>query len=85
MIQWLELHSFTAEDLGSIPGQGTRILQAAGCGPKKKEIYMSNRKGLVQQMITPGNKGLHTVEKRANVYTILNGKSVFQNNINSIT
>lgn len=57
-----------------------------GVDKKRKEIYMSNRKGLVQQMITPGNKGLlHTVEKRANVYTILNGKSVFQNNINSVT
>ena len=28
VVQWLGPHIFTAEDLGSIPGQGTKILQA---------------------------------------------------------
>lgn len=46
MIQWLELHSFTAEDLGSIPGQGTRILQAAGCGQKKKRNLHVQQEGI---------------------------------------
>ena len=27
-VQWLEPHAFTAESLGSIPGWGTKILQA---------------------------------------------------------
>ena len=27
-VQWLGLHAFTAEDPGSIPGRGTKILQA---------------------------------------------------------
>ena len=37
MLQWLELHTFTVLDLGSIPGQGTKILQATGYGRKKKK------------------------------------------------
>ena len=37
MIQWLGLCAFTAEGAGSIPGQGTKILQAVWCGKKKKE------------------------------------------------
>lgn len=64
---WLRLYTFTAEGPSSILVRELGSLQAAGCGPKKrKEIYMSNRKGLVQQMITPGNKGLlHLIEKES--------------------
>ena len=35
--QWLELGTFTAEGEGSIPGQGTKILQTKGVQPKKKK------------------------------------------------
>ena len=35
---WLGLQSFTAEGPGSVPGVGTRILQAACCGKKKKKV-----------------------------------------------
>ena len=38
MVQWLELHAFTAEGLGSIPGQGTKIPQAMQYGQKKKRV-----------------------------------------------
>ena len=34
VVQWLGLHAFTAEGEGSIPGQGTKILQAMQCGQK---------------------------------------------------
>ena len=37
VVQWLALHAFTAEGPGSIPGQGTKIPQAAWHGQKKKE------------------------------------------------
>ena len=37
VVQWLGLHAFTAEDWGSIPGWGTKILQAAWHGQKKRE------------------------------------------------
>ena len=40
MMQWLGLCSFTAEGLGSISGQGTKIPQATRCGQevgKKKK------------------------------------------------
>ena len=36
-VQWLGLHAFTAEGLGSIPGQGTKILQATLCNQKKEK------------------------------------------------
>ena len=37
MIQWLRFHAFTAEGLGSIPGWGTKILQAARGAAKKED------------------------------------------------
>ena len=36
-VQWLGLGAFTAVGLGSIPGPGTKIPQAAQCGWKKKK------------------------------------------------
>ena len=30
VVQWLRFHTFTAGDLGSIPGQGTKIPCASG-------------------------------------------------------
>ena len=35
-VQWLGLCAFTAEGPGFIPGQGTKIPQAAWCGQKKR-------------------------------------------------
>ena len=35
-VQWLGLHTSTAEDTGSIPGQGTKIPHAMWCWKKKK-------------------------------------------------
>ena len=32
MVQWLRFHTSTARGTGSISGQGTKILHAAGCG-----------------------------------------------------
>ena len=37
MIQWLGLHTFTAEGPVSIPGQRTKISQAVQHGQKKKK------------------------------------------------
>ena len=38
VVQWLGRGAFTALDPGSIPGQGTKILQGAQQGQKKKEV-----------------------------------------------
>ena len=35
-VQWLGLCAFTAEDLGSVPSRGTKILQAAWRDQKKR-------------------------------------------------
>ena len=47
-VQWLGLHTPTAGDMGSIPGQGTKILHAALCGqlltPPKTNKQTSERK-----------------------------------------
>ena len=40
VVQWLGLHAFTAEGLGSIPCWGTKIPQAVWCSQKKKRIYV---------------------------------------------
>ena len=34
-VQWLGLHASAAGDTGSIPGWGTKVPQATGCGQKK--------------------------------------------------
>ena len=36
-VQWLGLHSFTAESMGLIPGQGTKILQAIRHGQNSQK------------------------------------------------
>ena len=41
LVQWLGLHDFTVECQGSVPGQGTKILQAEQYGKKRKK-----RKGM---------------------------------------
>ena len=33
VVQWLRLYASTTGDMGSIPGGGTKIPQAAWCGP----------------------------------------------------
>ena len=39
-VQWLRLYTSTAEGAGWIPGQRTKILQAAQCGQKiKRKIF----------------------------------------------
>ena len=37
VVQWLQFSSFTVIGLGSIPGQGTKILQIVRGGQKKKK------------------------------------------------
>ena len=37
VVQWLEFHVSTAEGPGSIPGQGTKIPQAAWRSQKRKK------------------------------------------------
>ena len=37
VVQWLGFHASTAGGQGSIPGQGTKIPQAAWHGQKKKK------------------------------------------------
>ena len=39
MVQWLGLHTFTAEGASSIPGQGAEIPQATLQQKKKKKSY----------------------------------------------
>ena len=36
VVKWLGLLAFTAEDMGSIPGRGTKIPQAAWYGQERK-------------------------------------------------
>ena len=40
VVQWLGLSAFTAESLGSIPGQGTKILKATQCSKNRKEYIL---------------------------------------------
>ena len=42
--QWLGLHAFAGQGPGSIPGRGTKILQAAGQGQENKTKQNKQRK-----------------------------------------
>ena len=44
VVQWLGLHASTAGGMGSIPGQGTKILYATQHGQKKKKNKQINNK-----------------------------------------
>lgn len=37
VVQWLELYAFTAKDLGSVCGRGTKIPRAICCSQRKKQ------------------------------------------------
>ena len=58
VVQWLGLHIFTASGLGSIPGQGTKIPQAASHGQKKKTNkipdFTLRDMGSFQQLLSRG-------------------------------
>ena len=41
IVQWLDLHNFTAKGMGSIPGFGTKILKATLHDQRKKRICNS--------------------------------------------
>ena len=41
MVQWLGLRAFTAKGPGSVPGRGTKILQAVQHHRKKKSVILS--------------------------------------------
>ena len=43
MVQWLGLYASTAGGTGSIPDQGSKILQAAGWGQKKEKKENGNK------------------------------------------
>ena len=43
-VQWVGLCSLSAEDLGSIPGQGTKIPQTTSGGQKRKTKNFIKRK-----------------------------------------
>ena len=46
MVQWLGLHTFTANDVGSTPSWGTKLPQAVQhAKKKKKERKREERKG----------------------------------------
>ena len=45
MVQWLGLHTFTAEGVGLIPGWGTKIPQAVQPGKKKKKRASAGQRG----------------------------------------
>ena len=52
-VQWLGLCLFTAKGVGSIPGQGTKIMQAVRCSQKKILIPVPNSAFSPQCTYTP--------------------------------
>ena len=69
MVQWLGLHVFTAGGAGSIPAQGTKIPQAAGCSQEKKKKKKKN----FAKLLTPRpGKGLLLVRGQKNAICLKN-------------
>ena len=62
MGQWLELHTLTAEGLGSIPGWGTKIPQAMWYSQKEKRISEGGRTGLLYKDIPIDIVGMREIE-----------------------
>ena len=53
VVQWLRLHASNARDMGSIPGQETKLLYATWCGQEilKKINDFKNKKRWVSQYV----------------------------------
>ena len=79
-VQWLGLRAFTAEGQDSIPGQGTKIEQAALCAAKKerKKQTQNKKKPKEDSMEGEGKVSLHGGETRQTRLS-----QVIQVNINS--
>lgn len=65
MVQRLGLHTFIARGLGSVRGQGTKILQSVWSDQKEKENIAPKYDGLKQQTLISlqfvGVRTLHVV------------------------
>ena len=59
-VQWLELCTFTAKGLSSIPGQGTKILQAMWYSFKEKGVKMASYRSV------NNSKGKMYLQKKKN-------------------
>ena len=54
MVQWLGLLASTAGGMGSIPGQGTKILHAVWCSQNKtKQNQKQNQTVIVKNPLVP--------------------------------
>ena len=51
MVHWLRLHASAAEGTGSIPGQGTKILQAVWYGQEQKQSEKTETKEICENFI----------------------------------
>ena len=61
MVQWLKLWAPNAEDVGSIPGGGTKIPHAVWCGPKKKRygcLLIGRLLSLLEKAMAPHSSTL---------------------------
>ena len=67
-VQGLELHTFTAEGLGSLSGQGTKILQAVP--GEKKFLTQEGYKGVVPRSDWPSQNYKVHLEAVANIYRL---------------
>ena len=56
MAQWLERHIYTEQGTDSIPGQGTKIPQAAQRSKKKKKREREKDRGSRNKELIPGQK-----------------------------
>ena len=73
MVQWLRLHTYTAGDMGSIPGGGTKILHATWYGQKKGK---RSRSGDTVKKSTKGVTRVPKGEETGNrAEVILRGKN----------
>ena len=51
VVQFSRLCTFSAGDVGSIPGQGTKIPPAAWCGPPHKRMFFSSANPLTSLLL----------------------------------
>ena len=79
VVQWLGLHTLTAEGPGLTPSQGTKIPQAVQCGQKKKK-KVRNKVGDVTTNKPEIFKKLYCKNFDANKYENLGKRDNFLEN-----
>ena len=85
VVQWLGLHVLTAKGLGSIPGRGTKIPQAARCGQKKTKTVRVLKRQVVLLLLVSWAWALYNLPSQLSFFFRGEGDRFLKEGVKSLT